>query len=139
MIHACAALDSVLYILNGSSCSFQETLCMYNSVVKLDEVSWVQGVRITTPRLQVSVFNSATPAFTGGSVRFPSDGGTVYGSGNTNLLFEVPQGRAWSVPKAGCTAVTSFAHPISAGGTQIDFSGVPFVNTTNNASISDGY
>jgi hypothetical protein len=138
VIHSCTVLNGFLYILNGASCSFQETLTLYNSTVKLDETASVQGVRITTPRLQIGIFNTTTPAFTGGSVRFPSDGGTVYGAGNGSTIFEVPQGRGWSIPKAGSTATTSGSQ-ITVGGTAKTWADVPFVNTANNASISDGY
>lgn len=140
IFHADTALNVRMFFMNGSAIRFQERLHLYNSYVNCDETSAVGGVTGSTPRLEIGIFATTATVFSGGTVRLPSDGGVIYGgvgSTNTGTLFAIPQGAAWSAPKAGCTATTS-GTVISVGGTSKVFSDIPFVNTTNNASISDG-
>lgn len=138
--HANTALNVRLFFMNGTAARFQERLYLYNGYISLDETSSVGGITGSTPRLEIGIFATTATVFSGGSVRLPSDGGLVYGgvgSTNTGTLFSIPQGARWSLPKAGCTATTS-GTVLSVGGTSKAFSDIPFVNTTNNASISDG-
>jgi len=137
--HCPAFMRCRVNFMNGSGARFQEEAMLYGAEARvfLDETSSLSGVPNTTPRLQVGVFSTTNPAFSGGRVRLPSDGGTVYGASNTSNIFSVPQGSSYSVPKAGCTAATS-GNVLSVGGTAKAFSDVPFINTTNNATITDG-
>lgn len=142
IFHCPAILSARVSFQNSSGVRFQEEAIIYGAgaSVFLDETSALGAVDPSTPRLQLGIFNTTTSAFSGGRVRLPATSSqTIYGSGNSNFLFTVPQGQQWALPKTGTTWTTSAAHPLSVGGTQKDITDVPFVNTTNAAAVTDGY
>jgi len=138
--HCPAVLSVKLNFLYGSAVKLQEEAMMYGAgaVMKFDETSSLSAVDPSTPRLQLGVFNTTTNVFDGGTVRLPATSTqTIYGSGNSASLYNVPKGARWALPKTGTTWTTS-GSALTIGGTAKNIADVPFT-AADGSSVTDGY